>query len=153
MLFVLFTLGEGRYALDASEVVEILPRVDVRSVLRSPPAVLGVFSYRGTFVPAIDLSELVLGRAARARLSTRLIIVRYPSRDQPSHLVGLVVERVTETMRCDAIQFQPSGIANSEENYNGPIASGPRGFVQQIALRKLLPASLSDALFREAATQ
>jgi len=61
MLFLVFQLNDDRYALDVSQVVEVLPLVRIRKMLRSPPGIAGTINYRGAHVPVVDLSELALG--------------------------------------------------------------------------------------------
>jgi chemotaxis-related protein WspB len=154
MLFLLIHLGSGCYALDTDQVVEILPQVNIRKMLRSPPGVAGTINYRGVLVPVIDLSELALGRPAVQRLSTRIILARCPAADGTpklsGKLLGLIAEQATETMRCKPGDFVAPGIVNDSAPYLGPIATGPRGSVQQIELSKLMPASVGDALLEQA---
>src|SRR5213076_2454555 len=100
MLFLLFQLGNDRYALKASDVVEIVPLVALKELPQAPKGVAGIFNYRGRPVPAIDLCSLTLGHSARERLSTRIIIVNFPDAGA-NHLVGLVAEKATATLRKD----------------------------------------------------
>ena len=65
MLFLVFQLGPDRYALDAKRVAEVLPLVDIKSIPHAPNGIAGVFNYRGTPVPVIDLAQLTLGQPAR----------------------------------------------------------------------------------------
>ena len=60
MLFLLFHLGDDCYAIDASQVVEVLPLVNIKKMLRSPQGVFGTINYHGTFVPIVDLTEMAL---------------------------------------------------------------------------------------------
>jgi chemotaxis-related protein WspB len=150
MLFLLFHLGSDCFALDTAQVVEILPQVNIRKMLRSPPGVAGTINYRGALVPVIDLSELALGHPAAQRLSTRIILARCSAADGTPKLLGLIAEQATETMRCKPGDFVASGIVNDGAPYLGPIAMGPRGSVQQIDPSKLIPASVRDALFKQA---
>src|SRR5580692_2688337 len=86
VLFLLFQLGHDRYALEASRVLEVLPLLELKKLPGAPRGVAGIFNYRGRPVPAVDLSEMTLGRPASERLSTRIIVVNYPDetgRDQP----------------------------------------------------------------------
>lgn len=71
MLFLLFHLDDARYALPASRLAVVLPRVATRALPATPPWVSGVFMHDGQTVPVIDFCLLALGRPARARLSTR----------------------------------------------------------------------------------
>ncbi len=72
MLFLLFELDGDHYALDAAEIVQVLPLVSTKSIPGSPAWVAGLFDRHGEAVPVIDMSHLALGRAARQLRSTRL---------------------------------------------------------------------------------
>jgi len=70
MLFLQFQLGHDRYALDVSQVVEVLPLINVKRIPNAPAGVAGVINYRGSPVPLVDLSMLMMGQPAKARMST-----------------------------------------------------------------------------------
>jgi chemotaxis-related protein WspB len=151
MLFFLFRLGDDRYALEARRIAEILPLVAVKRIPRAPASVVGVIDYHGTPVPLIDLSQLALDRPALWRLGTRIILVNYPDQDGVSHLLGLLAEWATETMRRDPADFVASGIGNDAAPYLGPVAADATGLIQWIEVEKLLPPSVRDQLFKQAA--
>ena len=117
MLFLQFQLGKDRYALDSSQVVEVLPLLGIKQIPQAPAGVAGAFNYRGKPVPVIDLSELALGRPARLHMSTRIIIVRYPDGNGTQHLLGLIAEKATETVRRDPADFADSGVVNDGAPY------------------------------------
>ena len=98
MLLLLFHAGDNLYALDSSQVVEVIPMVVLRKIHHVPDYVAGVFNYRGTIVPVIDLCHLIQGTACLSRFSTRIIMVKYPAKDGEHHHLGLMAERVTETL-------------------------------------------------------
>jgi chemotaxis-related protein WspB len=127
MLFLQFQIGDDGFALAADQIVEILPLVALKKVRHAPDAVAGSFDYRGRFVPVVDLCQLELGRPARRRLSTR-IIVTHLANDE-SGLIGLIAENATETLRRDPSDF-------------APFAAGLRGLVQRADVENLLPAPL-----------
>jgi chemotaxis-related protein WspB len=149
MLFIIFQLGRDSYALDAAQVVEVLPLVRVKKIPRAPAGVAGVFTYRGAPVPVLDLSELALGRPAHARLSTRLLLVRFPDATGKKRLLGLIAEKATETMRREPGDFVPAGVRSDGAPYLGPVANDPRGLIQWIEVDKLLPESVRAALFEQ----
>jgi chemotaxis-related protein WspB len=148
MLFLLLQLGADRYALDASQVTEILPLVGVKKIPQAPAGVAGLFDFRGTAVPVVDLSELILGRPAEQRLSTRIILVRYPGDDGGVRLLGLIAEKVTDTMRREPADFVDAGINNERAPYLGPVINDGRGLVQRIEVATLLPAPVREVLFK-----
>jgi chemotaxis-related protein WspB len=146
MLFLLFQLGQDRYALDTSQVAEVLPLVGITPILQAPPGV-GLFNCRGVPVPVIDLSQLTMGRPARSRLNTRIVLVHYPDGSGGTHLLGLIAEKVSETVRRDKADFVASGVTNDRAPYLGPVATDARGLMQWIDVESLLPASVRDVLF------
>lgn len=146
MLFLLFQLGDDRYALDARQVVEVLPLVALRRVPLAPPALAGLFDFHGRPVPALDLSRLATGRAAPPRMSTRIVLVRYPpatagGREQ---LVGLIVEKLTQTVRREWSDFVDPGVRPGQAPYLGPVATGPDGLLQYVDIGRLLPPSMQE---------
>src|SRR3954469_14575780 len=127
MLFLLFELGADRYALDARQVAEVLPLVTIKHIPQAPPSVAGIFNYRGTPVPVVDVSQLALGRAAERRLSTRIVLVNHTDDEGKPRLLGLIVERVTQTARHEETDFVPSGVSSEGAAYLGPVATDERG--------------------------
>ena len=146
MLFLLFHLDNDCYALDASQIAEVLPLVDIKKMLGSPRGVVGTINYHGTFVPVVDLSEIALGHRAPSRLSTRIILVHRSNEQGPATFLGLVAERATETMWCERADFASSGIRNDEAPYLGAVIMRPRGLVQLVELDKLLPSPLAKLI-------
>lgn len=152
MLFITFQLGADRYALDALHVVEVLPLVHFKQIPHAPAAVAGIFNYHGQPVPVIDLSVLTLGRQAVRLLSTRLILVHYQPANAPSasHLLGLIAEKATDTLRSTAEEFVSTGITPEHAPYLGNIAPHPPGLIQRIDIHQLLPPALQALLFQSA---
>jgi chemotaxis-related protein WspB len=149
MLFLLFQLGPDRYALPASQVIEVLPLIDLKQIPQAPRGVAGLFNCRGILVPVIDLSELTLNRAAPPRLSTRIILVHYADEKGEKHLLGLMAEKATETLRLEPKDFMTSGVTNEAVPYLGPVAAAADGLIQQIEVSKLLPVAVRDLLFKQ----
>ena len=149
MLFILFQLGRDSYALEAAQVAEVLPLVQVKKIPHAPAGVVGVFTYRGAPVPVLDLSALTLGRPAHARLSTRLLLVHYPDATGTKRLLGLIAEKATETLRREPGDFVASGVKSDGAPYLGPVANDARGIIQWVEVEKLLPASVREVLFKQ----
>lgn len=147
MLFVLFQLGEDCFALDARQIEEVLPLVTLTRIPLAPAGVVGVFSYHGVPVPVIDLSELTLGRSAHKKLNTRLILVHFKGQDEVDHLLGLIAEKATETLRCEPEDFSHSGVSSQGAPFLGPVASVGGRLIQRVEIDQLLSASVSAALF------
>ena len=149
MLFLLFQLGQDRYALEASRVVEVVPLLALKHLPQAPKGVAGIFDYRGRPVPAVDLSALTLGQPARERLSTRIIIVNYPDEGGTNHLLGLIAERATEMVRKEVKDFADSDVRLGTAPYLGPIFADSWGAIQWIYEQRVLPEPVRQLLFSE----
>jgi chemotaxis-related protein WspB len=149
MLLLLFTLGGDRYALDADRITEVLPLVDIRPIPHAPAGVAGVCDLRGTPVPVIDLSEVVLGRPAAKSMSTRLVIVGYPDGAGGTRPLGVLAERATGIVRRALTDFVDCGVPNERAWHLGPVARDEAGLLQWIDITMLLPAAVRDELFRD----
>jgi chemotaxis-related protein WspB len=149
MLFLLFELPPDRYAIDVAQVAEVLPMLRIKPVPQAPAGVAGLISYRGTPIPIVDLSAVMLGRPAACCLSTRLIIVHYPDGLNGTRPLGLIGEHVVDTMRRNAGEFVPSNIGDGRAACSGPVVTDERGVIQWVDVNMLLPASLRATLFAE----
>jgi chemotaxis-related protein WspB len=151
MLFLLFQIGNDRYALDASRVVEVVPFLALKKIPRAPSGVAGLFNYRGRPVPAVDLSELAVGRPAEERFSTRIIVIDYPEAAGRQRLLGLIAEGATEMIRKDAKDFVDAGVTVRGASYLGPVMMDKRGVIQWVQEQRLLPDNVREALFTQTA--
>jgi chemotaxis-related protein WspB len=150
-LLLQFQMGADCYVLDATQVAQVLPLVELKQIPHAPAGVAGVFDFRGTPVPVIDLNELALGRAARRCLTTRLIVVHYPDRSGRARLLGLIAEQVTRTLKRSHADFIAAGVTSDTAPYLGPVATDDAGhLVQWIEVQQLIPEAVSAALFRQA---
>jgi len=138
MLLLLFSVGDNLYALDTSQVVEVIPRVILRKVHQAPDYFAGLLNYRGAIVPVIDLCHLIQGKPSRAYLSTRIIMVNYVGQDNINRWLGLMAERVTETLNKPDIDLVDTGNLLDEAPYLGEIIMDEKGIIQRIRLEYLL---------------
>jgi chemotaxis-related protein WspB len=149
VLLLQFQLDADRYAIDAACIAGVLPLIEITRIPQAPPALLGVCDCRGKPVPVIDLSQLLAGRPAERRLSTRLLIVRYKDDTGKDRRLGLVAEQATGFIRREASSFVPSGISNPRAPYLGDVAGDAHGLVQRIDVNAVLPPDVRELLFRQ----
>jgi chemotaxis-related protein WspB len=147
MLLLQFQAGNDRYGLEVSRVIEVIPMVAFRPLPHAEESVAGLFNYRGTMVPVIDVTVLLASTPSRPLMSTRIILVDYTGRDGEPHVLGLLAERVTETVSCTEGELKPIGIDVPEAPYLGEILIYPGGMLQRLKIENLLPPSLQEALF------
>ncbi len=147
MLFLLFHLGNDRYALDVGQVAEVLPLVRLKRIAQAPPAVAGVCDFHGKPVPVVDLNQMALGLPARSRLSTRIVLVHFQVGPGERRLLGLMAERVTQTIRRQSADFVATGVDVDAARYLGPVTRDAGGLIQRIEVDQLLTPAVRDLLF------
>lgn len=176
MLFLVFELDGERYALDAREIVRVLPLQPVRAFAGTPPYIAGVIEHEGAPVPVVDMAMLALGRPARALMSTRLVLVndKAPAalattsdanRDAasasafasagdsaPPRCIALLLECATRTQTLAPEAFAEGGIATPGARWLGPVASDAHGFVQWVKVEQLLDERVRALLFPDPPT-
>jgi chemotaxis-related protein WspB len=149
MLMLLFYAGNDLYAIKSSRVVEVIPRVSLRKIQPAPEYVAGLFNYRGAIVPVIDICHLIQGKPSQSHLSTRIIMVSYPRKDNTLQYIGLMAERVTETLNKPDAELDTSRVQVHEAPYLGGMIMDEKGMIQQIHLEQLFTDSRHRYLLAE----
>lgn len=152
MLLLSFNVGDQMYALDSATVREVLPLLKLTPLPLAEKHVAGLLNFRGTILPVVDTCALLTGEACACALSTRIIIVTLASSSEPGHehLLGLIAERVTETLRTDRDQFQDDGIDIDGAPFLGPVLPWQNGMLQLVNTDSLLPPAVLARLYSRA---
>ncbi len=149
MLLVIFQAGGQTYGLDARSVIQVAPFPVCTPLPHAPAYVGGLATWRGLTIPVIDLSALINGTAARPWLSTRLLIVDYALPGGRSQPLGLVAEKVVETVVAEETRHEPPKVTIPDAPYlDGTVGHDGR-LIQRLTVEELLPASVRDLLFPE----
>jgi chemotaxis-related protein WspB len=149
MLLLTFTIAGEPYALDATGIVELVPRVELRAMPHAPAYLAGLLAYRGDVVPVIDLGLMLGSSACAERLSTRIILVKSVphgenqeeqtrnSRREDAHLLGLIAEQVFDLLAVGPEQISPAPVHLPQAPYLDAVVRTDRGFVPMIAVAKV----------------
>jgi len=151
MLYLVFQLGPDRFAIQAAQVVEVVPVVNATHIPRAPLGVAGLFDYHGAPVPLVDFAQLALGQPSRKWMSTRIVLVNYRDQSGHAHLLGLLAEHATETMHRSEGDFIDPGIATSNTPYLRGVMSDAAGIIQRVEIQNLFSETVGGNLFREPA--
>jgi chemotaxis-related protein WspB len=139
MLMLLFYINNQRYALASQQVVEILPLVTLNTLPHAPEYFAGVFNYRGQVVPVLDLCQLMRGKPCSQHLSSRIILVNYGGGDTTkSSVVGLMAERVVETLHKLELQLVDTNVQIGAAPYLGKMILDEEGMIQCLQIEYLL---------------
>jgi chemotaxis-related protein WspB len=149
MLLLTFQADNQHFAINAGNVLEVIPIVKIRKLPGTPDFVRGVLNYRGTPVPVIDITLMLSGRPSAEHLSSRIILVKYPENGESKNVLGLLAEHATGTATRDAEEFVVSGIATPEMPCLGKISVGGKTMLQIVKIDDLLTEELKAMLFSE----
>ncbi len=151
-LLLTFQIGSELYATGVEQILEIVPLVDLKPIPLAEPWVAGVFDYRGRATPAVDLCQIFEGRNAWRCMSTRILVVSYDTGDGTLQPLGLIAERITQTVRLDPNAFQDAGVDVPAAPFLGGVYHHGRGLLQMVDVTKLLPAEVAARLFNRSDT-
>lgn len=151
MQLLTFTVAGHDFAIESRRVVEVLPRVAGRPIPHAPDYVLGVFSYRGTLVPLVDLGRRLAGEPPAERLSTRVIVVTLAGPDagaaaSPPVRLGLVAENVIMIRSSEEAEATLPALDLPGATFLGPVLRLADRLVQIVLIDHLLPPELVAAL-------
>lgn len=147
-LLLTFQIGTERYATQVDQVLEIVPLVKLRPLPLAEAWVAGVFDYRGIATPVIDLCQIFEQRPAHYAMSTRVLVVSYPVDGDRHRPLGLVAERLTETVRIAPEAFQDPGLDLPAAPFLGGVYHHARGLLQLVDVTRLLPTHVAARLFQ-----
>ncbi len=146
MLLLLFHIDENTYAIESTHVTEVLPLVMLKKVHQLPNHFAGVFRYRNCIVPVIDLCQLIRGEACRSRYSTRIMMIQYKAKNGDQAYVGLLAERVTETLKQSN---STSSTQNNQTSYMGEVFMHGEEMIQRLHWESLIANVQDVALIAE----
>lgn len=103
-----FLLGKETYALDISNVREVLELTEVTAIPRTPQYMCGVINLRGHAVPVVDMRMKFGMEACENTVNTCIIIIDVTYGDT-SAVIGGMVDGVSEVMELtpDKIEAAP----------------------------------------------
>jgi chemotaxis-related protein WspB len=146
MLILSFSLGDERYAIDTRQVIELVPRLDLRPVPHAPDFIGGTFSYHGRLVLVIDLQMLTHRRPCRPVLGTRIALVKFHGKSGAEHVLGLMAERVTDVCHVQETDLQDGKILVPDAPYLGQACIQGEKILQLIDVDRVLAAPLQHLL-------
>ena len=104
--YLTFRLGEEVFALDITQVREVLDYTAITRVPRMPEFMRGVINLRGSVVPVVDL-RLKFGMSATERTVNTCIIIAEVAIGGERTLLGALADSVQEVIDLSAGQIEP----------------------------------------------
>ena len=145
MLLLVFHVKGDQFALDSSNIIEVIPLVKLQSLPMAPDYIAGIFNYRGKSVPVVDLCQYFKKKKYNRYFSTRIILVNLKDRD--NYILGLIAEDVNDVIRQDENSFVESGMQLESSPFLGKLVMGENNLIQSIEPQNLITEELADILF------
>lgn len=105
--YLTFMLDQEVYALDISQVREVLDLTDITRVPHMPRFMRGVINLRGGVVPVVDL-RLKFGLSATEKTVDTCIIIMEVNLDGERTLLGALADSVSEVLELEPELIEPA---------------------------------------------
>ena len=148
MLVITFKAGTTKYSLPCKLVMEITPMVELTPLDKAPEFIAGLFNYRGRITPVVDLCVMSGFPPCAGRMSTRIIIVEY-SCYMHKYPLGILAEKVTDTITINEDELQSTGLELPDAPYLGHVAAREDGLVHLMDIDELLTEPVKKLLFND----
>ncbi len=99
--------------------------------------ITGLLTYRNLPIPVVDFSNLISGRESDSFLSTRIILFQKDATGGKRAYLGLIAERVTDTIDRDLVEFTDPGIKLIDADFLGGILPDDKGVIHYVIVNKL----------------
>ena len=148
MLYLLFDIDNKTYSMDVKDIVEIVPLVNLDKIPNTHEAIAGIFNYRGQITPVIDLSMLICSRPCQKFISTRIIVINFFAADKTYHKIGLMAERVIETIDCEESNSRKLNFNLQNADYMDNVLLKKDNMIQNLDSEKLISNEIQNIIFK-----
>lgn len=100
--FLAFQLGPEEYALDITQISEIIKPREYTDIPRVPEFILGLISLRGVVVPVFDLRQRFRLGEKHLTSASRIVVCR-----EGDVIAGLLVDSINQVIRLAADRIEP----------------------------------------------
>lgn len=145
MQLLLCSAGKERYAIDADYIFVVIPKVKLKELPHTESFVAGLLNYGGHPIPVVDFCQLITGRPSENVLHTRIILLTKPNQSGVTPVLGILAERVTQTIEKDKAQFLDSGVRIKDLPFLGGVLTDESDIIQFVLIDELM-RYLQDAL-------
>lgn len=104
MLMLIFFVENDCFCCSCDSILEIIPKVPLKSIPQKPNYFAGLLNYAGDSVPIVDLSMLIAGHPCSSKMHTRIILFKIPF-DSTVKILGIMAEKIIETRDIDPDLF------------------------------------------------
>jgi purine-binding chemotaxis protein CheW len=132
---VIFSLGREEFAVEVTQVREIMRMEEITRMPKSPPFVEGIINLRGQIIAVIDLAKRLNLETSERDGETRIIVV-----EAEDIKVGMIVGSVSEVLRVSsgAVESSPTLAADVSAAYLQGVVKQDNRLIILLDLTKVL---------------
>ena len=104
--YITFKLGDELFAINVSQVREVLELPQITNVPTAPPYMRGVVNVRGKAIPVVDLRLKFGLPPARDTVNSRIVVMELELDGEPT-VVGGIADSVHEVIELEPSQINP----------------------------------------------
>jgi len=135
-----FSLGKEEYAIDISDIREIVKPREITDIPRVPEFILGIISLRGIIIPIFDLKKRLQLGVTSVENDSRIIVCQLKDR-----VVGLLVDRIAQVVRIpeEAIEPPPAILSGVDRDFVEGVGRSQDRMMILLCLTNVLDAELA----------
>jgi purine-binding chemotaxis protein CheW len=132
---VVFSLGREEFAVEVTQVREIMRMEEITRMPKSPSFVEGIINLRGQIIAVIDLARRLNLQPGEQTGETRIIVV-----EAEELKVGMIVDSVSEVLRvsAEAVEVTPTMAADMSLAYLQGVVKQDNRLIILLDLSKVL---------------
>ena len=132
---VVFSLGREEFAVEVTQVREIMRMEEITRMPKSPHFVEGIINLRGQIIAVVELAKRLNIETAEKSGETRIIVV-----EAEEIKVGMIVDSVSEVLRIseDAVEGSPTLATDISATYLRGVVKQDSRLIILLDLTKVL---------------
>ena len=132
---VVFSLGREEFAVEVTQVREIMRMEEITRMPKSPHFVEGIINLRGQIIAVVELARRLNLEAGEKSGDTRIIVV-----EAEDIKVGMIVDSVSEVLRIseDAVEASPTLATDISATYLQGVVKQDNRLIIMLDLTKVL---------------
>jgi purine-binding chemotaxis protein CheW len=139
--YLTFTVSDELYALNVSNIREVLEFQTVTKVPRMPDFMKGVINLRGSVVPVLDL-KMKFGLGDTAKTIDTSVIVTEMVMEEETVVIGLLTDAVNEVLELNEEEIEPTPYMGTKVQSEFIKGMGKKGeeFIIVLDINRILSA-------------
>lgn len=146
MLILTLYVADSLFGIRAKQVAKVLPMCILEAVPNAPQALAGLLHYNEQLLPVVDLNQMLIQRPCTLRRSTRIVLIDSQRNRTQAPFLGLIAERVTETVTRDESEARDDTIDVPGARYLGEVFPDPTGSLRMLSPDAMLTEEMKQVL-------